>query len=39
MKIVYKQLDYNTKWFINIVLATKNMFSLSKVTIYIVEAI
>ena len=39
MKIVYKQHYYNTVWFINIVLATNNMFSLSKVTIYIVEAI
>ena len=39
MNLVYKQLYYNREWFINIVLATNNMFSLSKVTIYIVEAI
>ena len=39
MKIVYKQLYYNIEWFINIVLATNNVFSLSKVTIYIVESI
>ena len=39
MKIVYKQLYCNTEWFINIVLATDNMFSLSKVIIYIIEAI
>ena len=39
MKIVYKQLSYNTEWYINIVLATNNMFSLSKVIIYIFEAI
>ena len=39
MKVVYKHLYYNTEWFINIVLATNNMFSLCKVTIYIVEAI
>ena len=39
MKIVYKQLYYNTEWFINIVLATDNMFSLSKLIIYIIEAI
>ena len=39
MKIVYKQLYCNTEWFINIVLATDKMFSLSKVIIYIIEAI
>ena len=39
MKFVYKQLYCNTKWFINIVLATDNMFSLSKVIMYIMEAI
>ena len=41
MKIVYKQLYCNTEWFINIVLATDNniMFSLSKLIIYIIEAI
>ena len=33
MKIVYKQLYYNTGWYMNIV------FPLSKVTIYIFEAI
>ena len=39
MKIVYKQLYCNTEWFISIVLATDNMFSLSKLIIYIIEAI
>ena len=39
MKIVYKQLYYKTEWFINIVLPTDNMSSLSKVIIYIIEAI
>ena len=39
MKIVYTQIYCNTEWFINIVLATDNMFSLSKVIIYIIEAI
>ena len=38
IQIVYKQLYYNTEWLINVVLDTNNMFSLSKVTIYIVEA-
>ena len=31
MKIVYKQFYDSTEWYINIVLATNNMFSLSKV--------
>ena len=39
MKIVYKQRYCNTEWFINIVLAIDNMFALSKVIIYIIEAI
>ena len=39
MKIVYKQLYCNAEWFINIVLATDNMFSLSKVIIYIIKTI
>ena len=39
MTIVYKQLYYNTELYINIVLATKNMFSLSKVTIYMFDYI
>ena len=37
--MVYKQLYYNTEWYIKIVLATNNMFSLSQVTIQIFEAI
>ena len=39
MKIVYKQLCCNTEWFINKVLAKDNMFSVSKVINYIIEAI
>ena len=39
MNIVYKQLYCNIEWFINIVLVTDNMFSLSQVIIYLIEAI
>ena len=38
-KMLYNQLYYNTEWYINIVLTTHNMFSMSKVTIYIYETI
>ena len=39
IKMLYKQLYYNTLWYINIVLTTNNMFLMSKATIYIFEVI
>ena len=39
IKMLYNQLYYNTEWYINIVLTTNNMLSMSKMTIYIYEAI